>query len=433
MRLTEVMVGIMVKRRLILGTVLLITLGIVGWTYLPLPLPDSWSDQERALIRSMALDQLPTYSEDPSNSVANNEQAASFGQKLYFDTRLSSNGAVSCATCHKPELYFTDGLQLAVGLDVGDRHTPSLVGLAHSPWFYWDGRKDSQWAQALAPLESGHEHNTDRLQVSQLIATDSIYRELYESLFGDLPQLPQNFSSASPIASEVAQANWQTLSDEQKTAVTQVFSNVGKALAAYQRKILPGESRFDRYAQALSDTTSTQPNDALSNREIAGLRLFIGKAQCVSCHNGPLFTNHDFHNTGVLSLTSDLPPMGRYDGIRLARQDEFNCLGPYSDAEASECIELRFARDTNEMVGAHKTPTLRNVTETAPYMHGGQIQSLQEVMSHYNEAPVSMLSHNEAKPLKLRPIELVQLEAFMHSLTAPLQTDPKWLEPVSVP
>ncbi|MCG8412814.1 MAG: hypothetical protein MI746_01230 [Pseudomonadales bacterium] len=402
-------------------------LGVVAWNTLSVPLPDNWSDQESALIQSMALSQLPALTPDPSNAVADSSLAAELGHRLYFDTRLSGSNTVACATCHKPELYFTDGLALAVGVGIGERHAPSLVGLSHSPWYYWDGRKDSQWAQALAPLESSHEHNTDRLSVSKLVTSDPLYLSLYTTLFGPPPELPQTIDSASPLTSSQAIENWNQLDIKQRTAINTVFANVGKALAAYQRKLLPGASRFDDYAESLLQSNAIDGSDALSDEEIAGLRLFIGKGQCVSCHNGPLFTNHDFHNTGVLSLSGNLPPMGRYDGIRLAREDEFNCLGDYSDAEAADCVELRFARDTNELVGAHKTPTLRNVSETAPYMHGGQLKTLQEVMQHYNEAPVSMLSHNEAKPLGLRPVELRQLEAFMHSLTAPLTTDSRWL------
>jgi cytochrome c peroxidase len=119
--------------------------------------------------------------------------------------------------------------------------------------------------------------------------------------------------------------------------------------------------------------------------------------------------------------------MGRYDGIRTARKDPFNCLGEFSDAIEGDCTELRFARDENDVVGAQKTPTLRNVSLTAPYMHGGQIKTLAEVMVHYNEAPTSMLSHNEAKPLELRAVELKQLEAFMETLSGPLATSSKWL------
>ena len=415
------------KRFLIPG-LLVIGLGAgLGWQLLPAPLPQAWTPQEAALIQSLSLSQLPALSPDPSNAVADNESAAKLGQLLYFDSRMSGNGEVACATCHQPERYFTDGLPLAAGTALGPRHTPSLVGLSHSPWFYWDGRKDSQWAQALAPIEAGHEHNLDRLQVIRLIAKDRDYSERYTALFGELPSLPATPQAASPLGNAEASASWQRLSLAQQSGINRAFANLGKSLAAYQRKLLPGPSRFDEYADQVSSESGISGNGMLSRVEIAGLKLFIGDGQCISCHNGPLFTNFEFHNTGVLAIAGQLPPMGRYDGIRLAREDEFNCLSDYSDAQPEECIELRFAKDDNELVGAQKTPSLRNITETAPYMHGGQIADLTAVMQHYNDAPTSMLSHNEAKPLGLRPVQLSQLVAFMQTLTAPLNVDPGWL------
>ncbi|MCY4263875.1 MAG: cytochrome-c peroxidase [Gammaproteobacteria bacterium] len=412
---------------LLLLAALLTGSGVIAWHTLSLPLPENWSERDRILIRSMALSQLPTLPADPGNAVADLEAAATLGHRLYFDQRLSGNNNVACASCHRPELTFTDGLALAVGTATGQRHTPGLAGVSHSPWFYWDGRKDSQWAQALAPLENPHEHNSDRTRISRLVTSDPQYRKLYESVFGFVPTIPDQPMTASPLTSDKALANWQTLPASQQKTINQVFSNVGKALAAYQRKLMPGAGRFDDYADSLQHSAKIDANTSLDATELAGLALFIGKAQCVSCHNGPQFTNHDFHNTGVQSLTGELPPMGRFDGIRLAREDEFNCLGEYSDADSAECSELRFAGDSNELVGAHKTPSLRNVATTAPYMHNGQMRTLTEVLRHYNEAPISMLSHNEAKPLGLRPVELRQLEAFLHTLTAPLATDDKWL------
>ena len=412
-----------------IGLGLIAVLGGLGWNYFSIPTSDQWSDEERRLIASLSLDQLPLLPADPSNAKADDPNAIALGHALYFDTRLSATGAVSCATCHKPELMFTDGLKLAVGAGVGDRNTPSLVGLSYSPWFYWDGRKDSQWAQALAPLEAKHEHATTRSDLARLIKSDANYASLYEAAFGNLPkfEIP---ADASPLGDDSERAAWLSLSDDEQHSISKVFANIGKSLAAYQRKLLPGRARFDDYAERMlgDDSAKVNQGDVLSAAELQGLRLFIGKAMCVTCHNGPLFTNHEFHNTGVLANPGELPSMARYDGIRTARLDPFNCLGEFSDAENSECIELRFARDTNDLVGAHKTPTLRNVDLTAPYMHGGQIADLAAVMRHYNEAPTSMLSHNEAKPLGLRPPELRALEAFMHTLTAPLATDPRWLK-----
>ena len=404
-------------------------LAALAWNYLALPTATQWTDEEKRLIASLSLNQLPALPADPSNAQADNPDAAELGHALYFDTRLSSTGAVACATCHKPERMFTDGLKLAVGAGIGNRHTPSLVGLSYSPWFYWDGRKDSQWAQALAPLEAKHEHATTRSDLARLILSDADYATRYRSAFGALPgfDIP---AGASPLGDDTERAKWEGLPKAEQQAINEIFTNVGKALAAYQRKIQPGRARFDDYADRLSrdDSALVAQGDELATDELQGLRLFIGKAMCVTCHNGPLFTNHEFHNTGVLANPGELPSMARYDGVRIARLDPFNCLGEFSDAESTQCTELRFARDTNDLVGANKTPTLRNVDLTAPYMHGGQIADLAAVMRHYNEAPTSMLSHNEAKPLGLRPPELRALEAFMHTLTAPLATDSRWLE-----
>jgi cytochrome c peroxidase len=265
------------------------------------------------------------------------------------------------------------------------------------------------------------------LQVVRLIAKDRDYSERYAALFGALPPLPATLQTASPLGNAEATANWQRLSLAQQGSINQAFANVGKSIAAYQRKLLPGPSRFDKYADQVNSESGISGNGVLSREEIAGLKLFIGDGQCISCHNGPLFTNFEFHNTGVLAIAGQLPPMGRYNGIRLAKEDEFNCLSYYSDAQPEECIELLFAKGDNELVGAQKTPSLRNITETAPYMHGGQIADLTAVMEHYNDAPTSMLSHNEAKPLGLRPVQLSQLVAFMQTLTAPLNVDPGWL------
>jgi len=400
-------------------------IAVIGWNYLSIPGVPAWSEEELSLIASLSLDALPPLPVDPSNLVADDPAAAEFGHRLYFDTRLSSNAQVACATCHKPELMFTDGLALAVGVGIGPMHTPSLVGLAHSPWFYWDGRKDSLWAQALAPLEAKHEHATDRVQLMRLISSDTVYRDMYERVFGTLT-LPASLpESGTPEGDARQQENWNALDSETQTAVSRFFANLGKAIAAYERKIIPGPARFDDYA--LQVRADSNEDNALNNSEKAGLKLFIGKGQCVSCHNGPLFTNHEFHNTGVLAVDGQLPSMGRYDGVRISREDSFNCLGDFSDASREECIELRFARDANDLVGALKTPTLRNISLTAPYMHGGQMTNLAQVVKHYNEAPSSMLSHNEAKPLGLRAVERIQIEDFLMTLSAPLATEQKWL------
>ena len=401
-----------------LAICLLPAVAVLIWLLAPAPLPERWNESEAALIASLSLSALPPLQTDPSNAAADDERAATLGRQLFFDARLSANGAVSCASCHRPELAFTDGLPIAVGIGPGRRHTPGLLGVAYSPWFYWDGRRDSQWAQALTPLETHFEQGAGRAAIVRLLATNPEYKGMYEEIFGALPDPAHLPDSASPLGGDADREAWRMLGPDLRFAVSTAFANAGKALAAYQRNLLPERSRFDEYADAVARDGATRQGDMLSREEIAGLDLFIGEAQCVNCHNGPLFTNHDFHNTGILPVFGQLPSLGRFDGVRLAREDPFNCLGEFSDAAPGQCAELRFARDDNELAGAHKTPGLRNVTLTAPYMHTGQIATLEEVLRHYNEAPTAMLGHNEAKPLGLSNRQLRQLEAFLHTLEA---------------
>ena len=411
----------------------LLVVAALAWRFAPASLPEHWDDAEAALITSLSLASLPPLAPDPGNAVADDERAAVLGQRLFFDPRLSTNGAVSCASCHRPEAAFTDGLPLALGTGPGQRHTPSLVGVAYSPWYYWDGRRDSQWSQALTPLETHFEQGAGRVGIVRLLATDPVYASMYQEIFGNLPYPDQLPKSGSPLGDEQQQENWHELDPGLKFAVSSAFANAGKALAAYQRKLLPGSSRFDEYAHAVARGGATRQDELLSRNAVAGLALFIGEAQCINCHNGPLFTNHDFHNTGVLAVPGQLPSMGRYDGVRLAREDPFNCLGEFSDATWEQCTELRYARDDNGLAGAQKTPGLRNVNLTAPYMHTGQIGTLEEVLEHYNVAPASMLGHNEAKPLNLSRRELRQLEEFLHNLESPLATEAELLRPPPAP
>ena len=279
-------------------------------------------------MRSLWLGSLPPLPADPGNAVADDSRAAQFGYELFFDARLSVNGEISCAFCHQPERLFTDSLSIAIGVGVAKRHTMSVVGAAYSPWQFWDGRKDSLWSQALGPLEDPAEHGGNRLQFARLIVADASYRGEYEALFGPLPDIPDT----------------DVLTEDDQRAVNRVFSNLGKSIAAYERKLLPGESRFDKYVRAVLENDDFGQQDTLSEDEIAGLRLFIGDAQCIHCHNGPLFTNNEFHNNGVLPAPGTVPALGRVSAVRLARADPFNCLGEFSDDTVKDCAELRFTR-----------------------------------------------------------------------------------------
>jgi len=358
--------------------------------------PPEWTEAETGVLRSLWLDSLPDLPEDRSNAVADNPKAAEFGRKLFFDARLSANGGISCATCHQAERRFTDGLQKGQAIGATARHTPSIVGTAYSPWQFWDGRRDSQWAQALAPLEDPNEHATDRAQVVALVAEDADYRASYESLFGRLPDLP----IPDPLA------------------LNSAFANIGKSIAAFERTIMPTASRFDEYVEAVVLDDSNRQAALFSDDEIWGLRLFIGEANCIQCHNGPLLTNHEFHNTGVISFPGDVPDKARIAGVAEVMESEFNCRSSFSDDSDRHCPELEFARTGIDLIGAFKTPSLRNLENTEPFMHKGQLATIAEVLDHYNQAPDSMIGHNEAKPLGLSDRELGQLEAFLATLAA---------------
>jgi len=367
------------------------------------PVVDQWSAADLAVLRSLWIGSLGELPPDPTNGVANDPAAARLGHALFFSKALSPSNSISCATCHRPELRFTDGMQKGRGVGQSKRNTLSIVGAAYSPWQYWDGRRDSQWAQALSPIEDAAEHGGNRQHAVGAVAANDAFLQLYEVVFGRLPEP----------------------GDARGTDMA--FANIGKAIAAYERLIMPGPSRFDRYVEALLAGEEVQV--PYSADEVAGLRLFIGKAACTQCHNGPLLTNYEFHNTGVLSFPGEVPDKGRAAGVRQVLADPFNCRGEFSDAIAGSCAELEFTRSGYEVLGAFRTPSLRNLEGTQPYMHKGQMFTLAEVLTHYNEAPLSMIGHNEAKPLGLNAAELLQLEAFLKTLAAPLATDEKWLRP----
>lgn len=404
----------------------LVLLALIGLALAACGSRSTWSEAEKEVLRGLWIGSLEPLPPDPSNKVADNPRAVALGHKLFFDTRFSSNGAVACATCHLPELDFQDGTPRARGVGTTPRRTMPIAGTAYSPWPFWDGRKDSQWAQALGPLESPVEHGGNRTQYAHLVA--QYYRDEYEALFGPLPALGHLPASAGPVPDPDARASWEQMAPADREAVTRIYANMGKAIAAYERRIMPGPTRFDAYVEALLKGDQETLKTALTPDEVAGLKLFIGKGNCTDCHNGPLFTNNDFHNTGV-PAAADLPEdTGRALGVKQVLEDEFNCLSPYSDARPEECSELRFVKaDGHELVRQFKPPSLRDVAERAPFMHAGQFETLREVLEHYNRAPEAPDGHSELEPLKLSEKELHQLEAFLRSLSAPLNAPPELL------
>jgi cytochrome c peroxidase len=382
----------------------------------------TWSENEKSVLRSLWIKSLPPVPEDPSNKYSDDPGAVTLGKKLFFDFRLSGNLKVSCATCHPPNMNFVDNLPLAHGMGTTSRRSMPLVGAGYNAWLFWDGRKDSLWAQALGPIESPVEHGFTRTQFASIII--KYYKSQYENIFGPLPSFTKKElpPEAKPSLDDPAALKaWVSMPVEKREAVTQIYANMGKAVAAFVRTIVPAPSRFDEYVGAVMKDDSASMLKSLTNDEVKGLRLFIGKARCTNCHSGPLFTNGEFHNIGLPQPDNMPSDNGRSDAISKVLADEFNCMSKYSDAKQSECAELRFMdTDTYKYIGAFKTPTLRNVAERPPYMHAGQLSTLRKVLEFYRDLKPEQrsadLEHGD-----LNDTELQQLEAFLRTLSAPLK------------
>ena len=405
---------------------------------------------------------------------------ATLGRRLFLDPRFSSNGQISCGTCHQPGLHFTDGRPLAVGLATLPRHTPSLLNSFAAHWFFWDGRADSLSAQVQGPVEAPLEHGFDRGRVAQVLWQN--YRDDFVSLFGAWPPSlvatladPQIFSARpqpntpalplslahyalASIGKTGLQAEWisagaragiapqrflateylkphddkapgiavyRTLSDKSRSDLDRVFAQFGWALAQYERGLVALDSPFDRFALRTAEAGSPVFAADFAEKEWKGFRVFM-ESGCSNCHSGPLFTDQQFHNIGLPQGEGGLD-LGRAAGIILAQSDPYNCnYAFFTDKPRGEsCEELPYLKSDNlEMVGAFKTPSLRNVANTAPYMHDGRMATLEAVLEHYNELRGEpAVGHRDEilQPLRLSSPDLASLAAFLRSLSAPVQ------------
>jgi cytochrome c peroxidase len=303
---------------------------------------------------------------------------------------------------------------------------------AFATWFFWDGRADSQWSQALKVFENPAEIGSDRMYILHVIYDDSALRSAYEAVFGRLPsfndrrRFPQH---ARPDSNARAAPNaaWMGMAATDRAAVNRAYSNIGKAIEAYERRLVSGASAFDRYVAALK-SGDQGGQEAISAMAKRGLRLFVGSGRCELCHAGPAFTDGQFHNLGLPMRPGKARDTGRDAGIRRVRADPFNTLSAFSDSAGGEATErLQFLPPPDSMLGAFKTPSLRNVALTAPYMHDGRFATLDAVLDFYAQAPPaeegSRIGQRE-KTLELVPRLTVaqrqDLIAFLQTLTSPL-------------
>ncbi len=341
----------------------------------PAPVDGYFQRNEWEMAQAMSL-QAAKLPKDPTNAYADDPAAAALGKKLFSDPSFSGPGNVSCATCHDPARAFQDGLSTSMGAGKGDRNAPSALFAAHSAFQFWDGRADSLWMQAVGPLENSLEIASSRLRVAHRIA--DAYAADYAAVFGAKYTLPPLADTARfPATGKPGDPAYDSMTAADKDAVTRVFVNVGKAIAAFERTLTAEPSRLDRYVAG--DFT------ALAESEKEALKAFF-VVGCAQCHWGPMLSDNAFHDvrfpTGRLDGVAD---EGASAGIPKLLASEFRAGGPYSDAPASANYGRFTADAIASLRGKFKTPVLRGVADTGPWGHGGTIDDLHLVAKHYGE------------------------------------------------
>lgn len=416
------------KRKLLLAAIVVAAAaGTVAWIGRNAPsteIPDAEGFTAEEIERILQHSPLGLPPPDPTNAVADHPTAAILGQNVFFDPRFSRSGKTSCATCHDAKRGLGDGRPMPDGFPI-DRNVPTLWNVAYNRWYFWDGRADSLWSQALQPLENPKEHGGTRLQVAHLLESDPKLKTSYEKIFGALPSLGdgRRFPAAGGPVVEAADGPnrkaWASMTEEDRALVDRIFSNVGKCLEAYERKLLSRRSPFDVFVEGLRSGDRTK-RQALSPSAKLGLKLFVGKGNCRLCHTGPAFSDGEFHNLGI-PPTRGGPSAFRFDSIPQCRRDPFNGKGVFSDDRDAGAKKLDYLVHLPDSWGQVKTPGLRNVAKTGPYMHQGQFKTLDEVVDFYSLLQgMLQAGHHERTilvPLFLEARESKGLVDFLESLT----------------
>ncbi len=317
------------------------------------------------MMQTVLPDALP---QSGGNRFADSYDAARFGHRVFFDARFSKNVSMRCADCHVPERAFQDGTATPVPAPAVTRNTPTVINSAWLKWQFWDGRADSLWSQALLPFENPDEMNFTRLEVVHLV--DTAYRASYELAFGPLP----DFSNTARFPARGAPGDpaFDRMADVDKQAVNLVFVNVGKAIESYERKLAARSSKVDRYL--LGEL------GALDGREQRGLAVFA-RGSCAACHSGPMFTDELFHNLGVPARPGVAQERGRAGAFQTLGASPFTRFGPFSDGPPPP-DDSAYRPDDRDL-GAIRTPSLRNVSLTAPYAHNGAFDTLEDVVDFH--------------------------------------------------
>jgi cytochrome c peroxidase len=333
----------------------------------------------------------PKASRDPSNRASGKPQAIALGEKLFFEPRLSGTGSVLCATCHVPWRQFQDARPRAFGLQEVDRNTSSLLNARFYRWFGWDGAHDSLWSQSLRPLLDPREMNASPAHVAGVV------RKLFAG------EYQRAFDRSVPVQDE------------------EVLVDVGKALAAFQETLVSARTPFDEFRDALA-RNDVEAMKSFPQAAQRGLRIFVGKGNCSTCHFGPRFTNGEFADTGVAFFAAKgRVDSGTHGGIQKLKASPFSLLGRNNDDPArATATGTRHVELQHRNFGEFRVPGLRNVALTAPYMHNGSLATLRDVVKHYSELNEERLhadGERILKPLRLTQAEAEDLVAFLESLT----------------
>ena len=362
----------------LLGTGLLVVAGVL-------------SDAGQEDMTPLGLPPVPIPEDNPQTP-----EKIALGDKLFHDMRFSTTGEVSCSTCHEKEKAFTDSpLKTSEGIEkkTGTRNAPTVVNSAYFASQFWDGRSPSLEDQALHPFINPVEMGlADHQPILDIVRSDPDYVEAFADVFG-------------------------------VSGGTITMDEVTKAIAAFERTQIAGESPFDRWY--FSGEAS-----ALTEQQVRGFDLFVNQGRCLSCHvieqTQALFTDNRFHNIGVgiNTIQNDVPELaGKFleADLTLAEVD----IEVLSDARTSELGRFAISRELDDL-GSFKTPTLRNIEATAPYMHDGSVATLRDVVVHYNNGGVT--NEGDAvndflsggiRPLNLEDDQIDDLVAFMEALTSP--------------
>lgn len=367
--------------------------GVASSAYTPDTLP-SLNAREITLIRLLGPwpKELPP---DPGNELSGQQWAESLGQRLFHEPALSGDGKITCANCHQATKGFTDGVATAKGTSTHVRNTQGLLDISLQRWFGWDGGADSLWAASLRPMLSEVEMNGDLDTIAERLRK--------ERYIADAMAL-----SPTPI-------EWNTLDNKAFVVL------LSKAIAAYTRTLVSGKTPFDQYRLALLDN-DVERQKQYPQSAIRGLKIFLGEANCHVCHFGPNFSNGEFHDTGRPFFTGvgQVDP-GRYTGIQRVRQDVFNLLGAYNGTDDKDEIRKTLTVTLGQAnFGQWRTPTLRNLTLTAPYTHDGSLSTLREVVDSYADInPERLHAQGESllKPLNLDNDAREDLVRFLETLT----------------